>query len=353
MQSKVQISKLISKLIDKNVNKYLTNTIMSMLSNTHVNVNFNNTKGATWKLNNGTRQGGILSPYLFSLYINEMLDDIADEGTGCSLNNYQTNILAYADDITLIAPTSSALQKLLNKLFYYISELGLKLNVNKSVYMVCKAKLYKHRNFENCVKLNGSPLQLVDHYKYLGIIISENNTNYLDIKRCCKSFLGQFYSMYRNFNNVHKDLLIFLFNSYCTSFYGIELWHSKTFCASEYHNQEVIYHKSIKKMLKVSFRESNHAVCLETALPIFRHFHNWRMISFYFNISRSKSPCVVPLKNYLLNNSNFSSNIREIFDSIYSIQNLLDNDLDAIKSRIVYVQNHEPNSMEHNIVDER
>ena len=323
-----------------------------MLSNTYVNVNFNNTKGSTWKLNNGTRQGGILSPYLFSLYINEMLDDIADTNIGCSLNNYQTNVLAYADDITLIAPTSAGLQVLLNKLFDYISQLGLTLNINKSVYMVCKVKKDKKYNFDGCVELNGNPLNLVDHYKYLGIIISENNTNYLDIKRCCKSFLGQFYSMYRNFNNIHRDLLLFLFNSYCTSFYGIELWHSKSFCVTEYHNQEVIYHKSIKKMLKVSFRESNHAVCMETSLPIFRHFHNWRMISFYFNIARSNSPCILPLKNYLLHDSSFSLNIREIFASVYSIQNLLDNDLDAIKSRIMFVQNHEPNSMEELTIDD-
>ena len=73
------------------------------------------------------------------------------------------------------------------------------------------------------------------------------------------------------------------------------------------------------------------------------------MVCFYFNIAKSNSPCIVPLKDYLLNSSKFSINLQDAFRSVYSIQNLLDNDLDAIKSRIMFVQNHEPSSMQQTV----
>ena len=349
---KVNHYKLISKLIDENVNKFVINTIFSMLTNTHVNVNFNNNIGSSWKLNNGTRQGAIISPILFCIYINEIIKEISESNIGCRLGTYQTNIIAYADDITLISSSSKGLQLLFDKMNRRVTELGLTLNVNKTVYMVCKCAKNKNTIFNPNIIINNTPLEIVNHYKYLGIEISDDCKINLDIKRCSKAFLGQFYSMYRKFNDIQLDLKTFLFNSYCTSFYGFELWNSRSGSATEYHNLEVTYHKTIKKMLRVSYRESNHYVCSITGLPIFRHFHNNRLISFFFSIARSKSPCITPLKNYLLTESVMSENVDLIFEKVYSVTNVLANDLDALKSRILFVQNNEPNSMmNNNVVD--
>ena len=55
--------------------------IRFMLQNTYVNVSFGKWQGKNWKVGNGVRQGGILSPYLFNLYINEVLEKISGCGT--------------------------------------------------------------------------------------------------------------------------------------------------------------------------------------------------------------------------------------------------------------------------------
>ena len=49
-------------------------------------------------------QGGILSPILFCRYIRDLLHDIAQAGIGCNIGGVFINILAYADDIVLLAP---------------------------------------------------------------------------------------------------------------------------------------------------------------------------------------------------------------------------------------------------------
>jgi len=49
---------------------------------------------------NGTRQGGILSPFLFCHYIRDLLHDIAQAGIGCNIGGVFINILAYADDMS-------------------------------------------------------------------------------------------------------------------------------------------------------------------------------------------------------------------------------------------------------------
>ena len=58
---------------------------------------------------NGVKQGGVLSPVLFCVYLNELLLALSAAKVGCYVSsNYYVGALAYADDLVLIAP--SALQ---------------------------------------------------------------------------------------------------------------------------------------------------------------------------------------------------------------------------------------------------
>ena len=66
------------------------------------------------KLSPGFVRAEFLSAYLFSFYIDEVLEKISSVGTGCFLGINKINILAYADDLVLLSPTSTGLQVLLN-----------------------------------------------------------------------------------------------------------------------------------------------------------------------------------------------------------------------------------------------
>ena len=103
-----------------------------MYSNTYVSVKFNDCHSRPWLVQRGVRQGRVLSPLLFSLYINEIIEKISDMDYGCLLTSLKFNILCYADDTALVAPSSFGLQQLIDRLCSLLTELGLNINKDKS-----------------------------------------------------------------------------------------------------------------------------------------------------------------------------------------------------------------------------
>ena len=64
-------------------------------------------------MNNGVRQGAILSPCLFCLYIDTLIQALRNSGLGCHIGVIYVGALGYADDVTLLAPTRQSLQEML------------------------------------------------------------------------------------------------------------------------------------------------------------------------------------------------------------------------------------------------
>ena len=130
------------------------------------------------------------------------------------------NILRYADDIVLLCPSANGLQFLIDKLYYLIDNICLKINIAKSCYMMFKAKRYKNVCNTSKMFFNGIELKLVNEYSYLGSIISSDMKISKDIDRCSKSFLKQFYGVYSRFGYSDKDVMRYLYETHCMSFYG-------------------------------------------------------------------------------------------------------------------------------------
>ena len=62
---------------------------------------------------NGVKQGGILSPILFCVYIDELLNRLLSSGIGCHMGHLSYTCFGYADDVNLLAPSVGALQDLI------------------------------------------------------------------------------------------------------------------------------------------------------------------------------------------------------------------------------------------------
>ena len=64
-------------------------------------------------MENGVKQGGVISPIFFSRYIDPLLLQLCNSGYGCHLNGVYMGALPYADDIMLIAPSIGGLNEML------------------------------------------------------------------------------------------------------------------------------------------------------------------------------------------------------------------------------------------------
>ena len=65
-------------------------------------------------MTNGVHQGGLVSPYLFYVFIDDLRDVLRNTVHGCYVNGQCFNHVMYADDTLLQAPSPTALQSLKN-----------------------------------------------------------------------------------------------------------------------------------------------------------------------------------------------------------------------------------------------
>ena len=84
---------------------------------------------AKFKVTNSVRQGWILSPCLFSVYVDELSEELKKCNVGCNLNGH---LIMYADDLVLILPSLAGLSQLLNECEQFGTRHDLKCNAKKS-----------------------------------------------------------------------------------------------------------------------------------------------------------------------------------------------------------------------------
>ena len=102
----------------------------------YMKVRWDHSLSESFHVSNGVRQGGVLSPVLFAVYLDGLLEELADSGCGCYWRNLFAGAFCYADDIVLLAPCASALRVMLNICCLYSSHHGLKFNPGKS-QLIC------------------------------------------------------------------------------------------------------------------------------------------------------------------------------------------------------------------------
>ena len=114
--------------------------IYDWYSNQTVKVRWAGAISEAFGVSNGVRQGGVLSPIFFNIIIDELLNKVERTGYGARVAGASVGCIAYADDITLISPTVSGIQAMLDVCESFVQDNLLKFNVNKSVVTVFRRR---------------------------------------------------------------------------------------------------------------------------------------------------------------------------------------------------------------------
>jgi len=96
---------------------------------------WNSVLGDSFRILCGVRQGGVLSPVLFSLYIDDIIVNLRNSGYGLHIGSTFIGYILYADDIVLLPCSCFGLQKLVNICMDYGKSWDKSFNPNKT--LVC------------------------------------------------------------------------------------------------------------------------------------------------------------------------------------------------------------------------
>jgi hypothetical protein len=305
---RVEFYKLFMVLIERKFNPLYLRLLFYMYSNQRIRVKYNGSYSDYFDVNNGVKQGGVISPTLFTCYVDGLLKRLKDSGLGCRVGSAYLGSISYADDLMLLAPNISSLKSMISICESYADEYKIKFNGSKSMLMILDKKMRKH---DVMVSVAGEPVEVTSNIKYLGHVLfndrSNPHTDYIkkDFVMKVNSFLGEFSSL-------SSELKQNLFDTYCTSYYGS---HLSDF--SQINNLSVEWRKAVRRVWKIPRRtHSRFLPHIAQTLPIHVILQQ-NFIKYFYNGLQSDNNLVnFIFRNAICSNTRIGCNLNVILGSL-------------------------------------
>ena len=240
---------LFDKLKKRGVPEYMIRILTFWYSNQKMMVRWGNIMSESFNVSNGVRQGGILSPYLFNVYMDDLSLRLKKHYAGCKIANNIINHLFYADDLVLLCPSHRGLQELLETCEKFASEHDIIFNTKKSVVMIRRSNLLKTAVVQP-FKLCNEVLNEVTETKYLGYYLTDDGKDDRDMTRACRQLYAQGNSLVRKFHMCTEKVKIKLFTTYCSQIYCAQLWQFRDF-EKAYRKVKVAYNNVFRFFLRL------------------------------------------------------------------------------------------------------
>ena len=167
---------LLFKLISQGYNGKFLKLMQDLFKKARSKVKWNMETSEMFDNIYGVLQGGVISPSLFKLYIDDMCQYLGDS-TGVTVGGTLINHLLFADDLVLMSETSIGLQRVIHKLEIYCHRWHMSLNIFKTKVIVFNEGSQMCRDVANFT-FEGKYIEQVDSYKYLGLIISGSQNRF-------------------------------------------------------------------------------------------------------------------------------------------------------------------------------
>ena len=205
---------------------------------------WNGSLSGTFSASNGVRQGGVLSPLLFTVYLDQLILALKESGIGCHLNGMFVGAFINADDVTLLAPTSMALKAMLSTCTDFAASHNLLFNASKTKCMYFNDA---SSQLQNTTKFMGRPIEYVDCTDLLGVSVT-SRIKERNVNSSVQKFYCRVNSVLYDFKDIPCDVKAKLLDSYCLDVYGSQLWNYSK------HDVDMFFtawRKSIRRLWKI------------------------------------------------------------------------------------------------------
>lgn len=293
---RVEYVKLFSLLVDKKVCPLILRFLLSLYTRQKLRVKWGNSFSTHFDIKNGVKQGGVLSPILFAMYMDILLERLQRSGYGCHIGNVFVGAIAYADDITLMAPTSTSLKLMLDTVNNFGMDYSVKFNPSKSMYIVLGNT--EAQSYSLC--FNNVIMQSVKSAMHLGHEIGSKALG-SNIQRNIRDCVKRFNLMMSVFKHCSRFVKYKLFKTYCMALYGSPMWDLSSAEVSKFY---VTWRKCVKQLLNISPRA--HGVYLHRIvndLSIENQLIK-RFLNFFNGIITSDNPVIRLCGSLVVNGSN-------------------------------------------------
>ena len=116
---------LFQKLLDRNLPSIVVRLLIFVYKEQEAWIKWGPLRSEMFSISNGTRQGSVLSPALFAIYLDDLLVELRSYGLGCYMAGLWVGAVGFADDLLLMAPSRSAMAKMLSICERYAAEMNL------------------------------------------------------------------------------------------------------------------------------------------------------------------------------------------------------------------------------------
>ena len=230
----------------------LIQAIQALYNTASSAVLLNNQIGDYFKTTVGVRQGCLLSPVLFNLFLeNIMRETLHDFHSTISVGGRTINNLRFADDIDLLGGSNEELQDLTRRLEERAGAYGMEVSTEKSKILVNSTNSVKAEIF-----MNGQKLEEVDAFKYLGATLTKDGRSTSEIKTrlaIATSAMAKLNKIWKS-REISIPTKIKLYRSLVLSIllYGCESW---TMTAETTRRVQAFETKSFRRLLGISWRD--------------------------------------------------------------------------------------------------
>jgi len=159
---------LFQKLETDGVPQKLVRLVRMWYETVRAKVRVNDVESEWFETKVGVKQGDTLSPLLFNIFINGIVEKVKSRGGGARVGDQKISILLFADDMVLLAESEEELKDLMAAVEEYCKEWHLEVNVDKTKVMVTSKEGDKSAK----VVYEQAELECVKSYTYLGTVFT-------------------------------------------------------------------------------------------------------------------------------------------------------------------------------------